>query len=97
MRNSWTDGRWAFEEVGLSFHGGTVGNFTGFVDVEDGEIGTVWLVLNEADEAHAIAPGSYLHTNLLPQIIRDLPGLIDWQSGGRANLTAHSRAERVAP
>lgn len=101
MRNSFTDGRWLFEEVGLSIHGGTAGNFSGAVDIEDGEISTVWLEVSRPDDAEpvmcAIAPGSFLHTTILPQIIRDLPGLIDWQSGGRANLTAHSRAERVAP
>lgn len=87
------DGRWKFEEVGIAFHAGTTGNFIGFVDVEDGEVATIWLITNETGDAHPIAQGSYLYRNLLPQIIRDLPAMIDWQSGGRANLTAHSRAE----
>ena len=95
MRNSWQDGRWLFEEIGLSFHGGTTGNFRGFVDVEDGEIGTIWLILNDAEEAYDIAPGSYLHKSLIPQIEAALPGMIDWQAGGKANLTAHSRATRA--
>lgn len=99
MRNSYTDGRWFFEEIGLSIHGGVAGSFTGCVDVEDGELSTIWLEVSRPEESEsvmcAIAPGSFLHSTILPQITRDLPAMIDWQSGGRANLTAASRATRA--
>jgi hypothetical protein len=100
MRNSYQDGRWLFEEIGISIHGGVTGNFSGAVDVEDGEISTVWLEVSRDSDPEpvlcAIAPGSFLHTTILPQISRDLPAMIDWQSGGRANLTAASRAQSRA-
>lgn len=94
MRNSYSDGRWAFEEIGLPFNGGTAGNFSGYVDVEDGEISTIWVLRNEDDRPYPVERGSYLHDGLLPQIISDLPAMIEWQSGARANFTAYSR---VAP
>ena len=100
MCNSWQDGRWLFEEVGLSIFDGTSGSFSGAVDVEDGEIVTIWLDVSRDSDPDpvmcAIAPGSFLHTHILQQIIRDLPAMIDWQSGGKANLTAHSRAQTRA-
>jgi hypothetical protein len=99
MRNSYQDGKWLFEEIGLTFHSGTVGNFTGWVDVEDGEIATIWLLTDEPDGGHgrvSIATGSYLHKHILPQIAAALPGMIEWQAGAKKNLTATSRAQTRA-
>jgi hypothetical protein len=99
MRNTYPDGQWKFSDVGLHIHGGFAGSHSGRVETEDGEIGTIWLNIDMPDgstKEHPIAPGSFLHATILPQITRDLPAMIDWQSGGRANLTATSRAQTRA-
>ena len=99
MRNSYPDGEWTFNEVALHIHGGYAGMFSGAVTTEDGEIGAIFLDVTYPQDREPvlceIAKGSFLHAALLPQLTRDLAAMIEWQSGGRKNLTATSRATRA--
>jgi hypothetical protein len=92
MRNSLPDGVWKFDEIGIRHLTGIVGNFEGQVEIEDGEISTVWLTMHDGTRG-ILSPNTELYRLMIPQLLEAIPALADWQSGGRANLTAHSRAK----
>jgi len=75
------DGLWHFEEIGLQFHGGSAGNFSGWARVDGGELAAIYLehTTDAGFEHSPMAPGSYLHRHLAPQIEAALPDHIEYQ------------------
>jgi hypothetical protein len=94
MRNSLPDGCWEFDEIGISFLTGITGNFSGQVEVEDGEVTAVWLTMDNGKRG-ILSPNTELYKLMLPQLLDAIPAMADWQSGGKYNLTAHSRATKA--
>ena len=92
MRNSLPDGVWEFDEIGIRHLTGIVGNFEGQVEIEDGEISAVWLTMQDGKRG-ILSPNTELYKLMIPQLLDAIPAMVDWQSGGRANLTATSRAK----